>query len=344
MPDSKRLITICVPVFNEELNIEPLYLSLLPIMDEVADKYDFELLFTDNHSTDKTFRVLEQLASHDPRVRVIRFARNFGFQRSVFSAYLNARGEAAVQLDCDLQDPPGLILEFIRKWEEGYRVVYGVRSSRKEGWWMNAVRKLFYRLVDSLSEDPLPLDAGDFRLVDRCVLDELQKFEDYQPYLRGTIATLGFDQIGIPYDRAERTRGESKFSFRELIGLALDGILNHSVIPLRLATYLGLGVSVATVLAIGAYTLGRLFLGRNWPPGFASIIVLVLGSLSLNALFLGIIGEYLGRIYRQVKRRPLTVVEREVNPAQTDGKWLPEDSHPASVTMGSGTRGVSVVR
>jgi len=179
---------------------------------------------------------------------------------------------------------------------------------------MNSIRKLFYRIIDSLSEDELPLDAGDFRLVDRCVLDELRQIDDYQPYLRGTIAALGFDQIGISYDRSERQHGESKFSFGELIGLALDGILNHSVVPLRIATYLGLGVSLTTLLGTIGYLVGRLFLAKNWPPGFASVIILLMGSLSLNALFLGIIGEYLGRIYRQVKRRPLTVVEREINP------------------------------
>jgi dolichol-phosphate mannosyltransferase len=227
---------------------------------------------------------------------------------------MNAAGDAAVQIDCDLQDPPSLILEFIRKWEDGYHVVYGVRSSRKESWWMSSMRQLFYRIIDSLSEDDLPLDAGDFRLVDRCILNELQKFDDYQPYLRGTIAALGFEQVGIPYERAERERGRSKFSFKQLVGLALDGILNHSVVPLRISTYLGLAISSATLLAIIGYLVGRLFLGKNWPPGFATIIVLILGSLSLNALFLGIIGEYLGRIYRQVKRRPLTVIEREVNP------------------------------
>ena len=320
----RRLITICVPVFNEELNIEPLYAALVPIMDQLSERYDFELLFTDNHSTDHTFEALERLAARDVRVRAIRFSRNFGFQRSVATGYANARGDAAIQIDCDLQDPPALILEFVRKWEQGYKVVYGVRHSRKESWWMNFVRKMFYRVIDSLSEDELPLDAGDFRLLDRCVLDELQKFEDNQPYLRGTIAALGFDQIGIQYDRAERQHGESKFSFSELIGLALDGILNHSVVPLRIATYLGLFISVLTFLGIVGYGIGRLLLGKNWPPGFATIIMLILGSLSLNALFLGIIGEYLGRIYRQVKRRPLTIVERELNPlgaaaAQTRG-------------------------
>ena len=321
----RKLISICVPVFNEEQNIAPLHQALAPIMEQLSSKYEFELLFTDNHSKDGTFQVLKQLADRDPRVRAIRFARNFGFQRSVLSAYLNARGDCAVQIDGDLQDPPALILEFVRKWEEGYRVVYGVRSSRKESWWMRFMRKLFYRMIDALSEDELPLDAGDFRLVDRRVLDELRKFEDDQPYVRGTIAALGFDQIGIPYDRAVRKYGESKFSFRELTGLAIDGILNHSVVPLRFATYLGLGISIATLFASGAYIIGRLFLGKDWPPGFATIIILILGSLSLNALFLGIIGEYLSRIYRQVKRRPLTVVECEVNPAGLHSEAKPSE-------------------
>jgi polyisoprenyl-phosphate glycosyltransferase len=317
MTERKRLISICVPVFNEESNIDPLYSALLPIMDQLSERYEFELLFTDNHSTDRTFEALEQLAQRDVRVRAIRFSRNFGFQRSIATSYANARGDAAIQIDCDLQDPPALILDFVRKWEEGYKVVYGVRNLRKEGWGMNVVRKTFYRIIDWLSEDELPLDAGDFRLVDRCILDELQKFEDNQPYLRGAIAALGFDQIGIPYNRAERLRGESKFSFGELIGLALDGILNHSVVPLRIATYLGLTISIITFLGLVGYAIGRLFLAKDWPPGFATTIILILGSLSLNALFLGIIGEYLGRIYRQVKRRPLTIVERELNPVGT---------------------------
>lgn len=313
MPDRKPLISICVPVFNEEQNIEPLYEALVPVMQQVRDRYNFELLFTDNHSTDKTFEVLARLAARDPRVRAIRFSRNFGFQRSIFTAYSNARGNAAVQIDCDLQDPPSLILDFLEKWEAGYRVVYGVRSIREGSWYMTAVRKLFYRLIDFLSEDPLPLDAGDFRLIDRVVLDELMKVEDDQPYLRGTIAALGFDQIGLPYRRAERQHGKSKFSFGQLMALALDGILNHSVVPLRIATYLGLLISGLTFLGIVGYGIGRIALAKRWPAGFATIVVLILGSLSLNALFLGIIGEYLGRIYRQVKRRPLTIVERELN-------------------------------
>jgi dolichol-phosphate mannosyltransferase len=337
MPDRKALISICVPVFNEEQNIQPLYDALLVVMEQLSSRYNFELLFTDNHSTDRTFEVLENLARWDKRIRVIRFSRNFGFQRSIFTAYAHARGDAAVQIDSDLQDPPALIKEFVSKWEQGYRVVYGVRMLRKESWWMHATRKIFYRLINFLSEDELPLDAGDFRLLDRRVLDELQGFEDYQPYLRGTIAALGFEQIGVPYERAERQRGQSKFSLRQLFGLALDGILNHSVVPLRIATYLGLTISMVTFLGIIVYGIGRLLFERDWPPGFASLVILILGSLSLNALFLGIIGEYLGRIYRQVKRRPLTIIERELNSVGAGSEEEAASRSAAGVRSGSRT-------
>lgn len=310
----KTLLTIVVPVFNEEDSLEPLYAALTPVLDQVRDRYEFEILFTDNHSTDRTFDILRRLAMADSRIRVLRFSRNFGFQRSIYTGYVHARGKAAIQIDCDLQDPPELILEFIRKWEEGYQVVYGQRAKRKEAWYLNATRKIFYRLIDFLSEDKLPHDAGDFRLVDRCVLDALRQIDDYQPYLRGTIATMGFNQIGIAYDRNERAFGKSKFSLTQLFGLALDGILNHSIVPLRIATLVGIVVSAITFAATAFYVLGRIFMGKSWPPGFTTLVIIVLGSLSLNALFLGIIGEYLGRIYQQVKKRPLTIIESEIGP------------------------------
>lgn len=309
----RRLLSVVVPVFNEEGNVEPLCEAVARVMATLADRYDYELIFTDNHSSDRTFETIERLARRDPRIRGVRFSRNFGFQRSILQGYRLARGAAAIQLDCDLQDPPELILEFVRQWESGYEVVYGIRRGRLESWRMRALRKGFYRLVDRLSEDPLPLDAGDFRLVGARALAVLRSLEDARPYLRGTVAALGFEQVGIEYDRAARVRGESKFSFGELIGLAVDGILNHSVVPLRIATYTGLVVSGLTIVGVIGYVIGRVVAKQEWPAGFATTTVLLLLSISLNALFLGIIGEYLGRIYRQVKRGPLTVVERTVN-------------------------------
>ena len=313
MTGDKKLVSLVVPVFNEEDNIQLLYDALVPVLDALPERYHFEIIFTDNHSVDRTFERLASLAERDRRIRVFRFSRNFGFQRSVLTGYLKAAGDAAVELDCDLQDPPSLIPEFLRLWAEGWDVVYGIRRTRKEPWWMHAARRLFYRLVDALSEDQLPHDAGDFRLVDRKILEELRRIDDYQPYLRGSIAALGFRQIGVPYDRNERLRGRSKFSLRDLVALALDGILNHSIVPLRISTYTGLIVSVITFLGLIFYGIARLTFGREWPAGFTTITSLILLSLSLNALFLGIIGEYLGRIYKQIKKKPLTIIERQID-------------------------------
>lgn len=312
-PGEPPLVSIVCPVFNEQGNIFPLYEALQAVFDSVAERYRWELVFTDNHSTDGTFAELSQLAARDPRVRVFRFSRNFGFQRSIYTGYMQARGAVAVQIDCDLQDPPALILEFLREWEAGSAIVYGVRRTRKEGALITLTRKVFYRLIDFLSEDRLPLDAGDFRLVDRRVLDVLARIHDESPYLRGTLAGVGFPQKGIPYDRAARTIGESKFSLTDLFKLALDGILAQSTVPLRLATYTGLGVALLTFLGTVGFVVGRVFFGQEWPAGFAMTTVLILLSLSVNALFLGIVGEYVGRIYRQVRHRPITIIEARID-------------------------------
>lgn len=306
---ARKLISICVPVYNEEDNVRPLCERVRAVMAKLEDRYDYEILFTDNRSEDRTFERLAAMALEDRRVRVIRFSRNFGFQRSILANYINARGEAAIQLDCDLQDPPELIGDFLLRWEEGYEVVYGIRGNRpKENPFVFEMRRLFYRLIDALSEDPLPHDAGDFRLIDRRVIEQLRHVRDQQPYLRGLIAAMGFRQIGIPYDRAARERGSSKFGFWRLLGLALDGILHHSTVPLRLATAVGFVMCGFAFFGALYFLIARSF-GADWPEGWASLSVLVLFSIGLNALLLGIIGEYIGRIFKNVKPMPLVIID-----------------------------------
>ena len=307
---SKPLISLVVPVFNEEDAILPFYDALRPLADSLSAEFDFEFVFTDNHSTDKTPDILSALARSDSRIRGYRFSRNFGYQRSILTAYLKCSGAAAIQLDCDLQDPPELIPVFLRHWQQGYDVVYGIRISRIESWKWTRARRIFYWLVDFLSEDPVPQNAGDFRLISRRVIEELRGMEDYKPYLRGTIATLGFRQLGIDYDRRARTIGTTKFSIYDNFMLALDGVVNQSVVPLRVATYVGLAVSASTVLAILGYLVAYFTVGFRAPAGFTTITVLILGSLSINAMLLGILGEYLGRIYLQLKKKSLTIIER----------------------------------
>ena len=317
-----KLISIVIPVMNEAENVDAAYGRVRSVFESLAPRYDFEIVFTDNHSDDDTFERIGEIARRDPRIRAFRFSRNFGFQRSILAGYRRARGEAAIQLDCDLQDPPELIPRFLELWEQGYHVVYGVREVRKEPARLTLGRKIFYRLANLLAEDPLPLDAGDFRLIDRIVLDILCKTNDAQPYLRGAIAAMGFQQIGVNYERDRREHGESKFTLGSMLALSLDGILNHSIVPLRIATFTGLIISGLTFLGAAVFGIGRLFLGQQWPAGFATTTILIVLSLSLNALFLGIIGEYVGRIYKQVKHGPNVVVEQQID--ATDA----EDSPP----------------
>jgi dolichol-phosphate mannosyltransferase len=313
MEPGKSLVSLVIPVFNEEENVMAFYADARRVIDPLADQYEFEFIFTDNHSTDKTPDLLRELARTDQRIRAYRFSRNFGYQRSILTAYMKCRGDAAIQLDCDLQDPTDLIIQFLKYWRSGYDVVYGTRVSRLESWKWSLARKVFYRLVDFLSEDPIPNDAGDFRLVSRRVIEELRRIDDNRPYLRGTIATLGFNQIGIDYDRGARLRGSTKFSLYENVMLALDGIVNQSVVPLRVATYVGISVSFVTLIAILGYLIAYFTVGFRAPAGFTTITVLILGSLSINAMLLGVLGEYLGRMYLQMKKKSLTIIERELH-------------------------------
>jgi nucleotide sugar dehydrogenase len=308
----RKLISIVIPVYNEEKNVQRAYAEVCKVFDDM-DRYDLEILFTDNHSNDRTPDILAEIASTDKRVRVVLFARNFGFQNSVLTGYRLATGDAAFQLDCDLQDPPALFPAFLEQWERGYDVVVGVRRTRKENKLIETMRKLFYRFLRRFSDDYMVVDGGDFRLVDRSVLDLLRTIHDAHPYTRGLISSLAARQVGIPYDRMSRELGQSKFPVRRLFGLAMDGILAHSMLPLRLATYCGLLMSLLLFLLGLFYIIARMFAGAEWPTGFATVAALVAMSASLNAIFLGIIGEYVGRIYDQVRRRPNTIIARTIN-------------------------------
>ncbi len=332
MKDARRpLVSILVPAYNEEATVERAHAEISRVLAGLSG-YDHEILFMDNHSTDRTFDLLRKIAAGDPSVRIIRFSRNNGYDRSLLYAYQQARGDCTIQVDCDLQDPPELIPEMLRKWEEGHQVVYGVRRTLADGPVTTTLRRWFYYMVNALSEDELPLNAGEFRLVDGRVLKELRKVRDTRPYVRGLISAMGFSQVGFEYDRRDRTAGDSKFPLRKMIGLALDGVLNHSLVPLRVASAVGLTIGLLTILMIIGYLLGRLVFGQAWPAGFATTTLLLLLSITLNALFLGVIGEYLGRIFMQIKGRAIPIVEAEIDgaPAEESDGRLARNAVPIS--------------
>jgi glycosyltransferase involved in cell wall biosynthesis len=312
------LISIIIPVYNEEANVVAAHDAIAAVFATIADQYEFEIIFTDNHSSDKTFERIADLAKSDRRVSAVRFARNYGFQRSVITGYRLARGDAAIQIDCDLQDPPALFPAFLALWAKGHDVVVGIRQNRPENILLQWSRKLYYRLLSNVSSDNLMLDSGDFRLVDRSILDQLHRIDDAAPYTRGLTSLLASNQTGVPYRRSVRENGKSKFPLIKLIALAIDGFVAHSTAPLRVASFCGLLIAFLTMLASVFYLLGRMFFGTEWPQGFATITILILFGISLNALFLGIIGEYIGRIYDQVRIRPTTVIECSLNMTPTE--------------------------
>lgn len=309
---STRLVSVIVPAYNEEDNVDRAYRAIVDACGSLPNAA-LEIIFSDNHSTDRTFERLAAIAEKDARVRVFRLSRNCGYHRSVLFAYQAARGDCAIQIDCDLQDPPALIPDMIALWEQGHQVVYGIRRSLPDGRLIGSSRRLFYRMIRALSDDDLPVDAGEFRLVDRRILDQLRQVEDTSPYVRGLISSMGFSQIGFLYDRDVRVAGSSKFPLSRMISMALDGLLNHSLAPLRLASGIALTVGSLTFLLICFYLGGRLLFGQNWPAGFATTTLLLLLSITLNAMCFGILGEYVGRIFMQSKRRPLPIVERVIS-------------------------------
>lgn len=313
------LISITIPVLNESDNIDALYARLKGLAERMKDRCCLEFVFSDNHSSDDTWKKLVELGAADPHVRAVRFAKNVGFQRSILANYLHTRGDAVLQVDADLQDPPELLEQFFELWQQGYHVVYGIRSKRRENVFINTFRRVGYWFIDKVSEHPIPRDVGDFRLVDRKVIEALAKMRTPSPYLRGMIAGLGFKQTGISYARDARLAGESKFGVSRLVRLGLTAVFNHSSVPLRLATLAGM-------LMLGVSALGSLYyfvlraLHPELPQGLASIHILVLFSAGLQSLLLGIIGEYLLRIYLILRAEPIAVIEQSINFSQNEIK------------------------
>ncbi len=299
-------ISIVVPVFNEKGNLDELYRRVRQVMESTGDSW--ELLLVDDGSTDGSTDMIRSFARQDAHVRPVIFARNFGHQIAVTAGWDLARGQAVVIMDADLQDPPEVVLEMIAKWREGYEVVYAVRAEREgESWFKLFTAKLFYRIIYRITDVKIPLDTGDFRLLDRKVVEVLKHMRERHRFPRGMAAWVGFKQVGVPYKRAARFSGETKYPFRKMFKLAINAITGFSYFPLQMATYIGFIAAGLGIIAIPVVVVLRL-MGSQSFFGQASTLVAVLFLGGVQLISLGILGEYIGRIYDEVKGRPLYII------------------------------------
>ena len=308
--DHRPLISIIIPARNEEASIPRVEAEIAQALYPLP--YLFEFIVVDNNSTDRTGELVKAICARDARWRYLKFSRDFTVEMSITAGYHFAKGDAIVVLYSDLQDPPDVIPRLIEKWREGFDVVYGVRTVRPgDPKWRNLAAKIAYRLIAWSADVPIPTDTGDFRLISRKVRDALEQCGEYNRYMRGLIAWLGFSQVGVTYERRPRKAGISKAPFWHLLFFVFNAMTSFSLKPLRLFTILGFTLIGLSLAAAAVYT--YLYLTHTPPPGITTLIVLSFLGIGLNSLGIGVLGEYLGRTYSEVKRRPLYVIAESVN-------------------------------
>ncbi|MFZ0637871.1 MAG: glycosyltransferase family 2 protein [Candidatus Acidiferrales bacterium] len=301
-------LSLAIPLHNEEAVLPELLRRTRAVLDQLPGG-PHEIVFVDDGSTDRTFALLEEAARNDSRIRAISLSRNFGHQAALTAALDHVTGDAAVVMDGDLQDVPEAIPQFVERFQQGYDVVYAQRIRRKEPWPLRFCYFVFYRMMARLSDVRLPLDSGDFGLMSRRVVDQVRRMPEHHRYLRGMRSWVGFRQTGLPVERAERNAGKSKYSLLRLLKLAADGIFAFSIVPIRAAALLGaLAISVSALYVF--YALYYRFVLHQTPQGFTALIAAVTFLSGTLLFFLGVIGEYVGRIYEETKARPTYIVDR----------------------------------
>jgi dolichol-phosphate mannosyltransferase len=309
MSDETVKYSVAAPVFNEIEIVEEFYNRVREVMEGLGEPW--ELILVDDGSSDGSTEKIREIAKHDPHVVPVIFARNFGHQIAITAGIDHARGEAVIVMDADLQDPPEVLPKLIEQWKEGYEVVYAVRAEREgETWFKKVTASLFYRIIYRITDVKIPLDTGDFRLLDRQAVDTLNKMREKHRFPRGMAAWIGFRQIGVPYKRAARFAGETKYPFKKMLRLALDAVTGFSYFPLQLATYIGFICAGLSAVAIPIVIVLRLT-GSQAFLGQASTLLAVLFLGGVQLISLGIVGEYLGRIYDEVKNRPLYITREQ---------------------------------
>ncbi len=312
-PVSKKLISIISPAFNEEGNVRRCYEEVRAIMEPLLDHYEYEHIFGDNCSTDGTLGILREIAAKDRRVKVLTYSRNWGAEKNSLTLLRHCSGDATIPVLADLQDPPAKIPRFLELWENGHEIVFGIYTNQSDSFLLRMIRGIYYWLVRKLADEELIENHSGFGLYDRKIVDELKKIDDFNPYLRGDIATLGFRQTSEPYVRQKRVAGVTSYNFGRYLDFAINGMVSYSLVPIRLATLSGLLLSCLSLLMALTYALIKLF---NWSfqaPGATTVVVLVLFFSGVQLSFLGILGEYIGAIHAQVRRKPFVVIREKIN-------------------------------
>jgi glycosyltransferase involved in cell wall biosynthesis len=308
------LISIVTPCYNEQDNVRDCYLAVKQVFETELADYEFEHIFCDNASSDNTPEILTQLAAEDPRVKVIFNARNFGPFRSAYNGITCTSGDAVLlMLAADLQDPPELLPQFVRLWEQGNEVVFGIRKVREESWVMRTVRRTYYRTVSTLANIEIPLNVGEFQLVDRKVVDVLRNCEDYYPYIRGLVANCGFRRAGIEYSWKARRKGFSKNRLYHLVDQGLNGMVSFTNVPLRLSLLGGSALAVLSILYAFFSLIYHLIAKGTAPAGTATLITALFFFSGVQLFFFGVIGEYISAIHSQVRKRPLVIERGRLN-------------------------------
>jgi glycosyltransferase involved in cell wall biosynthesis len=306
-------ISIVTPCYNEEDNVEQVYMQVKQIFEQHLPKYRYEHIFIDNASRDNTLNILKKVANIDKSVKVISNSRNFGHIRSPYHALLQAEGDAVILFAGDLQDPPYMIQKFIEKWQEGFKVVLGVKTKSEESPVMFAIRKAFYNFINRVSEIELTKNNTGFGLYDKKIIDILKEIDDPYPYFRGLISDIGFESYKIEYHQPSRKRGVTSNNFYTLYDTAMLGITNHSKVPLRLAAMLGFVMSGISLLIAVLYFVAKLIFWNSFSVGTAPLIIGLFFFSSIQLFFIGIIGEYIGSIHTQVLKRPLVIEKERIN-------------------------------
>ena len=308
-------LSVVLPVYNESDNLEDLLARLLPMLEKAAHG-SFEIVFVDDGSHDGSAEILDSFHERDPRVKSVHLSRNFGHQAALQAGLDRSTGKSVVMMDADLQDPPEILDQLLERWRQGYDVVYALRKNRKEGLLKRAGYSLFYRTMRAMAEIDIPLDAGDFCLLDRKVVDTLVSLRERNRFLRGLRSWVGFKQIGVEYERESRHAGVPKYTLRKLLKLALSGYIGFSALPLRAAAAMGF-LAAGTGFALAAWTIVTKIRDIDSPRGWASTLAVVLFVGGAQLVMLGVIGEYLSRVYDEVRQRPIYIVSSDVGFAES---------------------------